>query len=267
MTLILSRIGRPLICFNAEGGGGGGGGEGGGEGAASPESILFPNEGKGAGEGVENAGEGGEENGDSNGAGDWKEYQDDPNKTPEENAAAKAEHDKNKPADDGKRGDADKVPEDGKYSLQMPEGIEVDQELLDALGGDFKELGLTNGQAQKLADKFIEVQSKRMEERSNAWGETVSGWVETAKADKEIGGDKWDATVATAQRAVNTLGTPELKEYLNASFGGNHPELIRFMAKVGAMIKEDNPAAGGAEGRGKPAEPAHLLFPDDAPKG
>lgn len=270
MTLILSRFGRPMICFNAEGGGSGGGdgGAGGDGGSNTPESILFPKEG-GAGAGSDTAGNEGDGKGGEGGS-DWKEYVDDPNKTAEENAAAKAEHDKGKPAGDDKDKDkdaADKVPEDGKYSLQMPEGVEVDQELLDALGGDFKDLGLTNAQAQQLADKFIDVQSKRMEGRSKAWSETVSGWVDTAKADKEIGGDKWDGTVKDAQRAVNTLGTPELKEYLNTSFGGNHPELIRFMAKVGAMIKEDNPAAGGAEGRGKPADPAHVLFPNDAPKG
>jgi hypothetical protein len=66
---------------------------------------------------------------------------------------------------------------------------------------------------------------------------------------------------------VDRLGTPALKEYLNASGGGNHPELIRFMAKAGAMIAEDNPASGGAGGAGKPAEAAYTLFPSDAPKG
>jgi hypothetical protein len=39
------------------------------------------------------------------------------------------------------------------------------------------------------------------------------------------------------------------------------------MAKVGAMIKEDSPATGGAGGDGKPAEAAHVLFPNDKPKG
>ena len=268
MTLMLNRIGRPQIAFNQEGAGGGAGGEGGTGDAAdttTPESILFPNEGD-----EKSTSDPAGKEGEGEGAGEWKEYENDPSKTPEENAAAKAEHDAKKPGGDDKdkeKGDADKVPEDGKYSLEMPEGIEVDQELLDALGSDFKDLGLTNAQAQKLADKFIEVQTKRGEERAKSWNETVSGWVDQAKNDKEIGGDKWDGTVRDARRAVDTLGTSELKEYLNSSFGGNHPELIRFMAKVGAMIKEDNPAAGGAEGRGKPADPAHVLFPNDAPKG
>lgn len=262
MRLMLERYGLSGVLRNAEGGGSGDAG-------GTPETVLFPNESKGEGEGGEKKpAEGDAENasGDDNGASDWKEYVPDPNKSDEENAAAKAEHDKTKPAD--KSSDPlDVVPEDGKYTLTMPEGVEVDQELLDAVGGDFKELGLTHKQAQALADKFIGVQQKRGEARVKEWGETISGWADKAKADPDIGGAKWDGTVSNATRAVNALGTPELKEYLNASGGGNHPELIRFMAKVGAMVKEDNPASGGAEGAGKPAEAAHVLFPNDAPKG
>jgi hypothetical protein len=197
-------------------------------------------------------------------AGEWKEYQDDPAKSAEENAAAKAEHDKTKPpANDP----AAKVPEDGKYDLKMPDGVDLDTELAEALGPEFKELGLTHAQAQKLVDKYIGIQQARAAKQSEDFGKIMEGWADTAKKDPEIGGDKWDGSVLAARRAVDRLGTPALKEYLNASGGGNHPELIRFMAKAGAMIAEDNPASGGAGGAGKPAEAAYTLFPSDAPKG
>lgn len=256
MTPIERRAGRFLRAPDGHPDGGAGDPPA-GDPPAAPETILFPSDGDGkpvdppAGDPP---------------ADDWKEYEVDPAKSDDENAAAKAEHDKGKPAP--KSDDlADKVPEDGKYALTMPEGVEVDQELLDALGPEFKDLGLTNAQAQKLADKFIASQQARAEKQGETWSETLTKWASDAKADKEIGGDKWDATVSASQRAVKTLGTPELRDYLNASGGGNHPELIRFMAKVGAMIKEDSPAGSGSEGSGKPADPAHLLFPSDAPKG
>lgn len=235
-------------------------GDGGGDppaAPAEPESILFPAEGTPpadppAGDPATPP------------AGDWKEYEADAAKSDEENAAAKVEHDKTKPAAPDP---ADTVPEDGKYTLAMPEGVEVDQALLDELGPEFKELGLTTAQAQKLADKFIASQQAKAEKQGATWAKTIGDWADTAKADPDIGGTKWDGTVSASRRAVDTLGTPALKEYLNASGGGNHPELIRFMAKVGSMIKEDSPAGGGAEGSGKPADPAHILFPSDAPKG
>lgn len=231
---------------------------GGGEAPTAPavENVLFPNEGEQPPAALTDA--------PAAVAGDWKEYEADPAKSDEENAAAKAENDKAKPAETDP---ADKVPEDGKYDLKMPDGVELDAELAAALGPDFKDLGLTNAQAQKLVDKYIATQQDRAAKQTEAWAGTVQKWADDAKADKEIGGAKWDQTVAASRRAVGKLGSPELREYLNASGGGNHPEMIRFMAKVGAMISEDSPANGGAGGQGKPVDHAYALFPSDAPKG
>lgn len=265
MTLMLERFGRPRIAFNAEGGGSGGG-EGGNEGGSTaPEMILFggDNADDKAGAGDDKAGD------DKAGAADWKEYENDPSKTDEENAAAKAEHDKTKPAGDDKSKDdpANQVPEDGKYELTMPDGIELDAELLGAVSPRFKELGLTRAQAQALTDDFIKVQQERATKQTQEWGERIAGWADEAKKDKEIGGDKWNTTVTNATRFTNTFGTPALKDYLNASGGGNHPELIRAFAKAGELIREDSPPTGGAGGAAKPAEAAHILFKDDVPKG
>lgn len=232
-----------LALRNAEGGSGGAG-DPGGEPApapnngADPENVLFPEE-KKEGDGNPAAGEG---------EGDGKK---------------EGEEGDDKKSDDT----ADKVPEDGKYDLKLPEGIEMDQELAEALGPEFAAAKLTNAQAQKLVDKYIEIQKQRAEKQGSEWAETVNKWAEEAKSDKEIGGANWDATVTNARRAVETLGTPGLKEYLNWTGGGNHPELIRFMSKVGAMIREDNPPAGGVGGKSKPADAAYILFPNDAPKG
>jgi len=274
---------HPLWAPEGAAGGDGGVVDGGADAAAAvkaadPASVLFPDESNGK----TDAGEGDKAGKDAS-AGDWKEYVSDPNKSEAENAAAKAEHDKTKPDDNGndKNDPANQVPADGKYTLTMPEGVEVDQGLLDALSPKFAAKGLTNGDVQELVGEFIKVQQARGEEYAKSpegsWSVlahayftehgTPDKWADTAKADAEIGGAKWDATTAAAKLAVSKLGTPALREYLNKSGGGNHPELIRFMAKVGAVIGEDKPTAGGAGGNGKPADPAHVLFPNDAPKG
>lgn len=229
---------------------------------AAPEagSILFPNEGEGA---PADPLAGDPPAGDPKPAEPegWKPYEADPAKSDEENAAAKAEHDKGDPD-----APANKVPEDGKYEFTRPEGVELDTKLAEALMPEFKDLGLTQGQAQKLVERYTEAMQSKVAAQAETFASMVDGWATEAKADKEIGGDKWDATISNSQRAVKALGTPELRDYLNTSGGGNHPELIRFMSKVGALIGEDVPAGGG-EGGGKPADPAHILFPSDAPKG
>lgn len=192
-------------------------------------------------------------------AAEWAEYVDDPAKTPEENAAARVENDAKHPIN--------QVPEDGKYSLTMPEGIELDTALLDALGPTFKELNLSNGHAQALADKFIEAQRAKSEQATAQWAETINGWADKAKADPEMGGGKWDKTLASAISARDRFGSPALNEYLEASGAGNHPEVIRFMAKVGSMIGEDNPAISDNPGRKVSTDSASILYPDDTPKG
>lgn len=260
-------------------GAGGGGGD-----AAQPDagSVMFPGDAKadadaGAGAGGNDTRAGGEGQGDG-GAAEWKEYENDPAKSDEENAAAKAEHDKTKPQADA----GDTVPEDGKYDLKMPEGVELDSELADALMPEFKAAGLTGKQAQAMVDKFIATQQARGTKQSEAWSQTVQGWADTAKADNDIGGTRWDDTVKTAVGFMGEFTTEAGRDYLNATGAGNHPEMIRMARNAGkamadlraenARLKqqlsgEDNPAIGGAGGSGKPAEPENILFPTEGKKG
>jgi len=242
--------------------------------APSPESVLYPDEGGDSSKGnqlstqepVEKKGDDGANgNQAETAAGEWKDYTPDPAKSEAENAAAKAEHDKTKPED--KPADPlDTVPETGVYELKMPDGIELNKPLLDKISPRLKEKGYTQREAQQLADDFIDIQKEQVKQQEEQWGKTVyEDWPAQAKADKEIGGGKWDTTVSSATRAINSLGTPELKEYLTISGGGNHPELIRFMAKVGSMIREDSPAIGNAGGGAK--DRSEVLYPDDQPKG
>lgn len=253
MTLMRNRwLGRAALLLSAEGESFGGGSASGSHGAEtnapSPEAVLFPDD-KANATDADDADD------------DWSDGDHDGNGEGQINGKSGTAK------DDAATDLADTVPDDGKYSLTMPDGVEVDHELLDAMGSDFKELGLTNGQAQKLADKFIETQSRRGAAQAENWANRVQGWADEARRDRDIGGHKWQGTVSSAQRALSTLGTPALREYLNVSGGGNHPELIRIFAKVGSMIREDNPPTGGADGGGRKAETAHLLFPNDAPKG
>lgn len=226
---------------------------------AAPESVLFPGDGKdGAAKAAEGDGKAKEAEAKAEG---WKPYADDPAKSKEENDAARAAHEMTNPEHP-----SNKVPDDGKYDFKMPEGMALDEKLAAAMSPVLKDLGLTQGQAQKLAETFAASKKAEAEAGAAEWAGIQSGWVGAAKKDSEIGGAKWEASVATAQGALARFGTPGLKAFLLESGGGNHPEVIRFMARVGSVISEDNPG-GGDTGGGKDTEAAHLLFPGDKPKG
>lgn len=189
---------------------------------------------------------------------EWKEYEPDAAKSDDENAAAKAEHDKTKPTD----GDPlDKVPEDGVYVINLPDGMEVDEAMLGAMAPAMKEAGITGKQANTLAAALTAMRQGEAEQ----WGKTVGQWAKDAATDPEIGGVNWDTSKANAQRFVNQFGTPALKEYFNMTGAGNHPEVIRIMAKAGAVISEDKPTGGNQGGQARDAQT--VLYPDDQPKG
>jgi hypothetical protein len=152
-------------------------------------------------------------------------------KTADELAAEKAE--KETP-DKLKKDDRPAAPE--KYEFAAPEGQELDANALSVFEPIAKELGLTQEQAQRLVDIYPQIQQQQAE----AWSKQIADWGEQVKADKEIGGDKFNASVGAAQRALDQFGNPELREYLNASGLGNHPALVRFCAKVGKSMAEDS---------------------------
>ncbi|HID9280219.1 TPA: peptidase [Serratia marcescens] len=160
-------------------------------------------------------------------------------KTAEELAAEKAEKDA---ADKAEKDKKPAAPE--KYEFAAPEGQELDANALSVFEPIAKELGLTQEQAQKLVDIYPQIQKQQAE----AWSKQIAEWGEQVKADKEIGGDKFTASVGLAQRALDQFGNPELREYLQVSGLGNHPALVRFCTKVGKSMAEDSfvvPSQGG----------------------
>lgn len=235
-----------LIAFSPDDGGAGDGGAG----PAAGDGVADASAGAGDG-----AGDAGESGGGNAGAG--AEAGDGEGEGGEDDAAA------------AEQARLDTVPEDGVYTLAMPEGVVLDEAMLSTFSPVFKDIGLTHNQAQALTNAFIEHGQADAKSKGEAWAKTVTGWEEQARADPQIGGDKWDATVASAVRAVNKLGSPELKAYLEASGGGNHPELIRIFSRVGEMIGDDDPAnpenPGGSKAPSKDA--ASVLYPNDPPKG
>lgn len=162
-----------------------------------------------------------------------------PAKDPEGDKAAE----KDKAKEPEKKDEKPVVPE--KYEFKAPEGVEqLDPQALAVFEPIAKELGLSQEQAQKLVDIYPQIQQQQAE----AWSKQVTDWGDQVKADKEIGGDKLTASVGQAQKALDQFGTPALREYLESSGLGNHPELVRAFAKVGKMMSEDKiimPNQGG----------------------
>lgn len=74
----------------------------------------------------------------------------------------------------------------------------------------------------------------------------LEAWGAELKADKEFGGEKFDANLATAIKGVEAVGSPELRQLLDESGMGSHPAIVRAFLKVGQLVA-DAPFATGAQ--------------------
>ncbi|SEB24786.1 hypothetical protein [Paraburkholderia sartisoli] len=162
-----------------------------------------------------------------------------------------------KPADEAK-------PAEVTYEFKLPEGVEFKGELLDELKTTAKELGLTQEQAQRVADLGAK-QAQGFAAQLVAQQKTLTDeWAQQTTTDKEIGGDKLPDNLGVAKKALDSFGTPALKTLLNQSGLGNHPEVVRFMVKAGKAISEDGQlvtgAAAQADRAAKPIE--NRLYPN-----
>ena len=180
--------------------------------------------------------------------------------------------DANKKADDKATGDddanGDKADDKSKQKtapekyedFKLPEGTEVDTELMGEFQTIAKELNLTQEQAQKLAEIGGKIALKAngpgeeaiVAEAKNIWGKETM-------ADKEIGGDKLAENLSVAKKTLDTFGSPALKELLNKSGMGNHPEVIRLFFKIGKQIGEDSVLVTGNR-QAAPRDAADVLY-------
>ncbi|HFJ3401951.1 TPA: peptidase [Salmonella enterica] len=163
--------------------------------------------------------------------------------------------DGDKPADkpDDKEQKQEGAPE--KYEFKPAEGQELDVAALEQFEPIARELNLTNEQAQKMVDLYgTKIMPMVQQQQAEAWQKTTEQWAADVKADKEIGGDKLTGNLSAAQRALAQFGTPELKEYLEGTGLGNHPELVKAFIKIGKAMSEDGMVDGSNQGQRSAAE-------------
>jgi len=171
----------------------------------------------------------------------------------EQQEAEEVSAEENQPSED----ETAEVPED--YEFSLPEGVTIDDATLGDLKALSKDLGLSQEQAQKVADLGVQ-QSQRWAEQQVEYANKVrSEWADQVKADKEIGGMALDENLSSARAAIKEFGTPELVTLLDETGLGNHPEVIRAFYKVGKMIGNDRLVPGGRNSN-EPLDPAKRLY-------
>ena len=140
-------------------------------------------------------------------------------------------------AEEGKEGKADVE----SYDFKLPEGMAMDENLRDAVVPLFKEAGINQDTAQKIVDEYAKYVTTKgsdlQKELSDNWGKQLNEWKEETKKDYGTG---LKETLSFASRAIDKFGSDRLREALDDTGLGNHPEFVRFFSRVGKAISEDS---------------------------
>tara|TARA_R100000963_G_scaffold17201_1_gene11973 strand:- start:690 stop:1313 length:624 start_codon:yes stop_codon:yes gene_type:complete len=143
-----------------------------------------------------------------------------------------------------------------EYSVfDLPEDFSFNEETL----SDYHTFAKENNLTQEQAQRGVNMVAKMKEAEMAQWVEQQKSWVDDAKSDAEYGGEKFDENISIAVKARDSFGTPEFNEMLDSSGLGNHPEMIRFLNRVGKAISEDSVVVGGANTTEKTREA--VLYP------
>lgn len=145
------------------------------------------------------------------------------------------------------------------YEFKVPEGMTLDQKVVEEFTPLAKELGLSQENAQKMVDLYASQVQKFHQAQLDNWRNTLDEWASSVKADKEIGGENYDTSVRHARAAIQKFGGQELRDVLNASGMGANPELVRVFARIGKAMAEDQIVLGGKESG--PTDVAKILYP------
>ena len=150
---------------------------------------------------------------------------------------------------------ADGAPE--SYEFTIPEGSNVDEAGIKAFSEFAREANLSQEAAQALMDKLAPAMAQRQAEVIES---VKAEWIASTKADAEFGGDKLAENLGVAKKALETFGSDALRQLLNETGLGNHPEIIRAFYRAGKAISEDRLVVGGG-GVAGPQTLADRLYP------
>lgn len=141
-----------------------------------------------------------------------------------------------------------------KYEFKAPEGKEYDPQVLESFSTAAKDANLSQEAAQKLIDSMAPALAQRQQAQVEA---VHQDWLEASKNDSEFGGDKLKENLVIAKKGYE-FASPALRELMEKTHLGDHPEVVRLFIKIGKEISEDKFVGGKATDAGSPET---VLYP------
>jgi len=161
--------------------------------------------------------------------------------------------------------DADKaakenvVPE--KYIFKVPEGMALDEKLVEKITPILKEGNVTQATAQKLADAYADAAKEGQKAFEKVQEDNFNKFVDGLKAEtlKELGVNA-KVELAAAAKARDRFASKELITKLNQSGLANDKDMIKLFITIGKAISEHKVIEGAPAGAGGGKDPIKILY-------
>lgn len=161
----------------------------------------------------------------------------------------------NADAKDGKGDGGKEGAEAAAYTLTAPEGYPISEGALKGLNEVCKSANLNEEQAKAVMAYMQGNYTSFVAQQQEAMQAQAKTWIGEFQADKEFGGDKFNASLADAQRALATFDEGGTVSKMLAETGyGNNPDVLRIFARVGRALGEDKLIGNGSGGESVPLE-------------
>jgi hypothetical protein len=145
-----------------------------------------------------------------------------------------------------KEGETSSGAPDTYASFTVPENYKLDPTALESALPIFKELGLTQAQAQKLVDVQVARELAIAKGPQDAYESMRQEWRTSVTSDAEMG-KQLDVVKADIGRALQVLPPDLVKEFKGAmdlTGAGDHPAFVKAMWKLSQFVVEGKPVTG-----------------------
>ncbi len=136
------------------------------------------------------------------------------------------------------------------YKIELPEGIEQDDELLSAFLDGAAKGRMDNESVQAVVSALAPKLAERIAEPLNAWRTLNDQWVQQTREHPEIGGAKWDATLNTVRAGIGLVMSPEevkaVQDAMDMTGAGNNPHVVLLLHRLASRLTEQGAVTGGA---------------------
>lgn len=138
----------------------------------------------------------------------------------------------------------------------LPEGLTIEPEKLNGYTEILGKHSLPQEVGQELLNLYIAERQKdavqTVAQQHQAFADMRKGWQDGVRTDPEIGGANFhtamDAVASVRDRFIPQSGPVKeaFDKFLVTTGAGDHPEFLRFIARIGAAFREPAPPPAGA---------------------